>query len=186
LISKSTFLSNFVDEQLEKHSNIDSMLQAFFEIDVSLDFLTCIDCVNGVCSACAEINTAIADPSPIPNNAIYYVEEVNHNDEFTVDRFDDHEVDMDVIHGAFVDHGEVVEHDPIHQLTIVQTVDENPPPKPPDLELGFDLSNILTHDIPVFYDVSGFNAIIRPLFTQIFVPQDSELPLSARQPPYPY
>jgi len=40
LISKSTILSNFVDEQLEKHSNIDSMLQAFTEIDMSVDFLT--------------------------------------------------------------------------------------------------------------------------------------------------
>jgi len=38
LISKSTFLSNFVDEQLEKHSDIDSMLQAFTEIDLSVDF----------------------------------------------------------------------------------------------------------------------------------------------------
>jgi len=185
LIAKSTFLSNFIDEQLEKHSDINSMLQAFSEIDVSVDFLTCIDCVNGVCSACAEINTAITDP-PIPNGVMHYVEEVDHNDKFTVDRLDDHEVAMDVIHGVFVDHGEVVEHDPIHQLTIVQTVDENPPPKPPDLELEFDLSNILTRDIPVFYDVSGFDTIIRPLFTQISMPQDSELPLSARQPPDPY
>jgi len=88
---------------------------------------------------------------------------MDHNDEFIVDRLDDHEVHIDVIHGTFVDHGEVVEHDPIHQLTIVQTVDETPPPKPLDLE--FDLSNILTHDISVFYDVLGFDAIIRPLFT---------------------
>jgi len=127
------------------------------------------------------------DPPPIPNGAIHYVEEVDHNDdEFTVSRLEDHEVDMNVFHGAFVDYREVVEHDPIHQLTIVQTADENPPPKPPDLELEFDLSNILTHNISVFYDVSGFDAIIRPLFTQISVPQDSELPLSARQPPDPY
>jgi len=114
------------------------------------------------------------------------VEEVDHHAEFTVHRFDDHEVDIDVIHGAFAHHGEVVEHDPIHQLIIMQIVDKNPPPKPHDLELESDLSNILTHDIPMFYDVSGFDAIIRPLFTQISVPQDSELPLSARQPPDPY
>jgi len=106
------------------------------------------------------------------------MEEVDHNDdEFTIYRLEDHEVAMDVIHGAFVDHGEVVEHDPTHQLTIGQTVDETPP-KPPDLE--FDLSNILTHDNSVFYDVSGFDARVRPLFTQITVPQDFELPLSAK------
>jgi len=46
LISKSTFLSNFVDEQLEKHFDIESMLHAFAKIDVSIDFLTCIDCVD--------------------------------------------------------------------------------------------------------------------------------------------
>jgi len=187
LISKSTFLSNFFDEQLEKYSNIETMLQAFSEIDVSIDFLNCIDCVDGVCSAYAEITTAIADPPSIPNGVIHYVEEVDRNDdEFNIYRLEDHEVAIDVIHGAFVDHGEVVEHDPTHQLTIMQLVDENPPPKPPDLELEFDLSNILAHDIPVFYDVLGFDAIIRPLFTQISVPQDSELPLSAKQPPDPH
>jgi len=186
LISKSTFLSNFVDEQLEKHSDIDSMLQAFTEIDVLVDFLTYIDCVNGVCSACVEINTAIADPPPIPNSAIHYVEEVDHNDdEFIVSRLEDHEVDRNVIHRAVVDHGEVVEHDPIHQLTIVQTMDETPPPKPPDFE-EFDLSNILTQDISVFSDILGFDQILRPFSTQIIVPQDYELPLSARQPSNPY
>jgi len=104
LISKSTFLSNIVDEQLERHSDIDSMLQALSKIDVSVDFLTCIDCVDGVCSACAEINAAIANPPPIPNGVTHYVEEVAHNDDkFTVSRLDDHEVDLDVIHGAFFD-----------------------------------------------------------------------------------
>jgi len=186
LISKSTFLSNFVDEQLEKHSDIDSMLQAFTKIDVSVDFLTCIDYLDGVCSACAEINIAIANPPPILNGVIPYMEEVDHNDdEFTISRLGDHEVYMNVIHRAFFDHGEVVEHDPTHQLTIMQTVDETPSPKLPDLE-EFDLSNILTQDILVFYDVSGFDAILRPLFTQITVPQDFELPLSARQPLDPH
>jgi len=164
LISKSTFLSNFIDEQLERHSDIDSMLQALSEIDVLVDFLTCIDCVNGVCSACAEINATIADPSPIPNGVIPFVEEVDCHDEFTVDRFDDHEAYLDVIHGALFDQREVVEHDPIHQLIIEQTVDENPPLKPPDLE-EFDLSNILTQDVLVFSDVSGFDAILRPIST---------------------
>jgi len=187
LISKSTLLSNFVDEQLEKHSDIDSILQAFIDCDVSVDFFTCIDCVDGICSACAEINLAIADPPLIPNGITHFVEEIDHNDnELTVDRFDDHEADMDV--HAFVDHGEVVEHDPIHQLTIVQTVAEIPPPKPPDLdlELEFDLANMLTHDISMFTDGSGFEAIQRLVSTQIIVPQDYELPLSARQPPDPH
>jgi len=186
LIPKSTFLSNFVDEQLEKHSDIDSILQAFTDCDVSIDFLTCIDCVDGICSACAEINAAIADPPPIPNGAIHYVEQVTHNyDEFTISRLDDHEADMDVIHRAIVDHGDVVEHDPIQQLTIMQIVAEIPPPKPPDLE-EFNLSNILTHEISMFNDDSGSEAIQRLVFTQITVPQDSELPLSARQPPDPH
>ena len=44
------------------------------------------------------------------------MDEVDHNDddEFTVYRLDDHEVDMVAIHGALVDHGKVVEHDPMH------------------------------------------------------------------------
>jgi len=123
--------------------------------------------------------------SPIPNGVTHFVEKIDHNDdELTVDRFDDHETDLDD-HGAIVDHGDVVEHDPIHQLTIVQTVAETPPPKPPELE-EFDLANILTHDILMFYDISGFDGIRRPVFTQIIVPQDYELPLSARQPPDPH
>ena len=184
LIIESTFLSNFVDEQLEKYSDIDSILQAFIAIDVSVDSFTCIDCVDGVCSACAEINTAIANPPPIPNAVINYVEEVGSNDDLIVYGLDDHQIDMDVIHRAFVDHEEMVEHDPIHQLTIVQTLEETPPPKPPDLEI--DLSNILNHDMLIFYDISGFDVILRPVPTQIIVPQEYELSLSARQPPDPH
>jgi len=59
------------------------------------------------------------------------------------------------------------------------------PPKPPDLE-EFDLSNILTQDVLVFSDVLGFDSILRLISTQITMPQDYELPLSARQPPDPH
>jgi len=107
-----------------------------------VDFLSCIDCVDGVCSACVEINTAITDPSPIANGVVHYVEEVDHNDEFIVYKLDNHDVDMDVTHRAFVGHGEVVEHDAMHQLTIVRTVEETPPLKPHNLEI--DLSTFLT------------------------------------------
>jgi len=181
LVTKSTFLHNFVDEQLEQHFDIDSMLQAFAKIDVSVNSLSCTDCVDGVCSACAEINIAIADPPPIPNDVIHYIEEVDHNDDFTVYRLDDHEVDMDVTYGAFDDHGEVVEHDPMHQLTIVQRVEEVPPPKPPDFEIDFS-----NHDTLVFCDILRLDRMIRLIFTQIIVPQDFELPLSTRKPPDPH
>jgi len=91
------------------------------------------------------------------------------------------EVDMDVIDGAFVDHREVMEHDPKHQLTIVQPMKELPPPKPPP-DFKHSVFIIFNHCALMMSTFLGVYVGLRQAFTQFTVPQDYELPSSSRNP----